>query len=556
MRLANLALLAAAVGLTAPAARADVKLHPIFSDNMVIQRDAAVPVWGTAEPGEPVEVKAEWKTTNGGLVSAGAAVATATADNDGKWKVTLPAFKTPGGGYTLTAKGKGAAVALKNVLVGDVWLCSGQSNMEWKLNQLGKEDQGKKVAAAAENPNIRLFSVPNRPSAVPESTFPVTATEGKWVECKPETVINFSAVGYFFGRDVQKAQNVPVGLVASDWGGTSAQSWTSREALTAEPELAYYVEQFDTSLKNYNPEAAKAAHEKAKAAHEKVLAKYKEDAAKLKAEGKPVPPAPRAPQMAGKPGTGPTTTTLFNGMINPIVGFPIKGAIWYQGESNAGKAAEYRTLMPALIKDWRTRWGAEFPFLMVQLAPFRADGSEKVSYAELRDAQTNTTKVLPKVAIAVITDVGDETDIHPQRKEPVGQRLALAARALAYSESVDYQGPTFKALKVEGDKAVVTFDHAEGGIVVKGDAPVGFAIAGEDKVFHPAKAEVKGDTVVVSSDKVSKPWAVRYGWVNFAKPELNVFDKSGLPAVPFRTDDLPLTTATPAPKAAPAKKAS
>ena len=230
-------------------------------------------------------------------------------------------------------------------------------------------------------------------------------------------------------------------------------------------------------------------------------------------------------------------------MIAPIVKFPITGAIWYQGESNAGKAAEYRTLLPTMIRDWRARWGYDFPFLIVQLAPFRG-GSSGVDYAELRDAQTHAAKVLGRTAIAVITDAGEETDIHPQEKEPVGQRLALAARALAYGEHVEYSGPTLKDYKVEGDKVIVSFDHVGGGLEAKGEGLTGFQVCGEDKAFKPAKAEIKGDTVVVRSDDVNKPVAVRYGWVNFAKPELNFFNKKGLPAVPFRTDEFPLTTAT------------
>jgi sialate O-acetylesterase len=222
--------------------------------------------------------------------------------------------------------------------------------------------------------------------------------------------------------------------------------------------------------------------------------------------------------------------------------FPVKGAIWYQGESNAPRAFEYRTLYPTMIKDWRARWNSDLTFIGVQLAPFWDGDSNGVRYAELRDAQLHATNVLKNVGIAVIVDVGNEKDIHPPRKEPVGVRLALNALALAYGKKIEFSGPIFKSLKIEGDKAIVSFDHAEG-LASRDESLPGFTIAGEDNVFVPAKAEIKGSSVVVSSDKVRKPAAVRYGWVNFAKPTLSLFNVAGLPASPFRTDDLPLTTA-------------
>jgi sialate O-acetylesterase len=523
IRLWTMVLVAVMAAALSSVAQADVQPHPLFSDHMVLQRSVPHNVWGTADAGE--EVTVTLMTSDGTSKTA-----KTSADKKGQWLVQLPALK-PGTENTLKIQGKNT-ITLNDVAIGDVWVCSGQSNMEWRLNQLGKDNQGRMVADKATNPKIRLFTVPNRPSAKPETTFPVTDREGTWLECKPDTVFNFSAVGYFFGREIQKTQDVPVGLIASDWGGTSAQSWTSREALQREPSLAYYVTQFDAALKNYDEEKVEANYQAA-------LKQWDEAVAKAKAENKPAPPQPRKP---GNPGSGPTTTTLFNGMIAPIVKFPITGVIWYQGESNAGKAYEYRTLMPTLIKDWRNRWNKEIPFFQVQLAPFRG-GASGVDYAELRDAQYNTTKVLPKTGIAIITDVGDETDIHPQQKQPVGERLALAARAVVYGEKVEYQGPTFKDIKTMGSKLVLTFENTAGGLVAKDDELTGFQVAGEDKVFHPAKAEIDGDKVIVSSEEVNNPIAVRYGWVNFAKPTLNFFNKAGLPASPFRTDSFPLTTA-------------
>jgi sialate O-acetylesterase len=524
MQLRNVLILA--VVLTLPSAvMADVKLHPLFTDHMVIQRGMKTKIWGTADVGEKVSVKV-------GSGDKSKEVVSVTTDRDGQWVVQMPVMEA-GVDFTITVAGKNS-VELKDVCFGDVWLCSGQSNMEWKLSQLTDNEQGKKVAAAAKNDKIRYFSVPNKPLPTPQTRFEPSKNEGFWQVCTPETAINFSAVAYFFGRDIQKSQNVPVGLLASDWGGTPAQAWTSREGLMAEKSLTYYVESLDKLLEANKDQALVEAKYKAD------VEKWKADADKAKAENKP---APRAPVKPGVGGVNQNTPTcLFNGMIAPIHNFAIKGAIWYQGESNSGAAKEYRTLMPAMINDWRKLWGYDFPFFMVQLAPFNNGKAEAVQYAELRDAQYATTKKLKNVGIAVITDAGHPTDIHPQLKEPVGVRLALAARNMAYGEKVDYQGPEYKSHKVEGDKVIVRFDHVEGGLVAKDGDLAGFTLCGEDKIFHPATAKIEGDTVVLTSDKVTKPIAVRFGWVNFAKPTLNLFNKADLPAYPFRTDDFPLTT--------------
>jgi sialate O-acetylesterase len=532
MRLTGLLTLAAAIGPWLPAARADVQPHPLFADHMVFQQGRLAPVWGTADPGETVRVTLSLTKPN----ESGAVSEVATADSQGRWKVRLAPGKA-GTGYTLTITGKASKRELKDVAVGEVWVCSGQSNMQWEFWRLTKDDQGKKVSAAAANPNIRLFTVPRRSSSRPEADFPVSTfnrtkehkvTFGTWQECTPETVYEFSAVAYYFGRDLQKVLGVPVGLIACNWGGTPAEAWTSKEALAAVPELAHYLDAADPA---------------------KIEAKYKADYEKWKAAAEEAKvggkQAPRAPLKPGPGGvTQHTPTALFNGLVHPILQYSIKGVIWYQGESNAGKAAEYYTLYPTMIADWRTRWGYDFPFLAAQLAPYRGtQGSAGADYAEVRDALFQATRKLPKVGVAVITDVGDETDIHPQRKEPVGARLALAARAIAYGEKIEHSGPVYKSLTVTGDKAVLTFDPVGGGLVCKGDELHGFATCGDDKKFYPAKAKLEGDTVVVTCEKVEKPVAVRFGWVNFAKPELNFFNKAGLPAVPFRTDDFPLTTA-------------
>lgn len=546
-------LLLAAVAVAAPAAPADVKVHPIFSDNMVLQRGHEIVIWGTADPGEKLSVALELSDTG--------SQTNATADDKGNWVAKLPA-RSASTDLLMKVKSEKNTVVFKNVAVGDVWLCSGQSNMEWKLNQLNKDDkakgttkdQGKEVAAKAANKNIRLFTVPNKPAFEPQTTFAVTATEGKWLECDEKSVFNFSAIGYFFGRDIQATQNVPVGLIAADWGGTNCETWTSREALDGVSELKYLHEKLAEQVKAFDPAKADETFKKAQEKYKADQEKWKEAADKAKADGKDPPPAPRAPQRQTAAFNQNSPSALFNGMIAPIVPFKIKGALWYQGESNGGaqndyaRPKEYYTLFPTMISDWRKRWGYDFPFLVVQLAPFQAGNSADMNYAVVRDAQFQASKKLKHVGYATLSDIGNETDIHPQAKEPVGKRLALAARAIAYGEKVEWSGPVYKGLRTKTDPKAGTsettlfFDHVGKGLTCTGDKLEGFTACGEDKVFHPATATIDGDTVKVTCDKVKAIVAVRFGWVNFAKPDLNFANKDGLPAVPFRTDDFPLTT--------------
>jgi len=549
MRFTKLALLAALFGSPA-AASAEVKLHPLFADHMVIQRGPKAKVFGTGTSGELVRVGLFGPPKGGVTQAPSQGIGNVAAD--GTWAVELTA-PDAGLGYSLIVEGTNK-ITLKDVAVGDVWICSGQSNMEWKVKQLTKDGQAQKVADAAKTDMVRLFAVPNKPSPTPQKSFATTKTEGLWLECTPENVLDFSAVGYVFGRDIAASQKVPVGLIASDWGGTPAEAWTSREGLSAQPTLKPLVEAVDKVI------AANSDPKLVEAKYQADVAKWKELADQAKADGKAAPRAPAKPAEGGVNQNSPTA--LYNGMIAPLLNFNVKGAIWYQGESNSSRAKEYRTLMPALITDWRAKWGTELPFYLVQLAPYGngKGNSNGVQYAELRDAQYATTKALKNVGMAVITDVGDESDIHPQQKVPVGERLALAARAGTYGEKVECCGPEFKALTIDGDKVTVTFTHATGlraaggkvsasltatdGVKVTNE-PVqvaGFTLCGEDKVFHPATATIKGETVILSCDKVAKPVAVRFGWVNFATPPLNLVNKAGLPAVPFRTDDFPLTT--------------
>jgi len=460
----TLSLTVAAV--TAPA-MAKVAVNPVFSDNAVLQRDIKIPVWGIANDGEKVTVK-----FNGQEVS--------TTAKGGNWRVDLAPVKA-GGPFELTIAGENT-ITLKNILVGEVWIASGQSNMQWSVKQSDKPEE---TVAASANPQIRLLTVTRRATPLPQTDIPA---DNKWVECGPSTVGEFSAVAYHFGADLAKHLKVPIGLISTNYGGTPAEAWTSKEAIAADP-----------TLKAYHGVAA---------------------------NDKPNSPS-----------------GLYNAMINPLIPYGIRGAIWYQGESNAARAYEYRTLFTTMIKDWRARWGeGDFPFLLVQLAPFTAIKPEPgdSDWAELREAQYLATKTLPNVGMAVITDLGDEKDIHPKWKQPVGHRLALAARAMVHGEDVEHCGPVLASKTIEGDKVVLTFDHAKGGLTAKNGALTGFTVAGEDRKFVRAMAEIDGNKIIVSSPDVPKPVAVRYGWANF--PVVNLFNKADLPATPFRTDEFPGVT--------------
>lgn len=538
-------ILAVSLGLAAPVA-AEVKPHAIFDNHMVLQRNSPLPIWGTAEPGEEIYVHLEIKTPDGKR-EEGQAV---KADKDGNWMAKLAAFPAGTDG-TLTIRGEEKkpmpkekkapnAVVFRDVAVGEVWVCSGQSNMEMSLAGCSKGGGPEAIKNSA-NPNLRVFTVPKFARPTPDKGFnpkPPNDKFSHWLPSQPDNAPMFSAVAYWFGRDLQKALNVPVGLIHTSWGGTPAEAWTSIEALNAEPSIKYYAESLQNRLKNYDPQKVRAQYEDA-------LAKWRADSEAAKQAGKP---APKQPNMPAAPGTSPNEgSTLYNGMIAPLLPFAIKGAIWYQGESNAGKPIEYRTLYADMISDWRKRWGQDFPFYCVQLAPWQPGKGEGDNWAYLREAQGIASEKVKNAGVAVITDAGDKEDIHPQKKEPAGARLALLALANTYGQRIEYSGPAYKSMRVDGNKAILSFDHLGGGLSVAhftmpgagevgGDGKlVGFTVAGEDKVFHPATALIQGDNVVVWSEQVSKPVAVRYGWKNF--PVANLSNRLGLPASPFRTDD-------------------
>ncbi len=485
---------------------AAVKPAPLFSDNMVLQQGQRVPVWGWADDGEVVTVQFRNQKVT-------------TTTRNLKWQVNLRALKA-GGPETFTISTKSETLQFTNVLVGDVWVCSGQSNMEWPMS---RSFEPATDIAAATNELIRVFKVgKNRMES------PTTVIKSGWELCSPQSIEGFSAVGYYFGRDLQSARKTPIGLIGTYWGGSPAEVWMSRESFEINPR--YGKEILEPSVTNLNNwRQATAAFEKEKAEAETAGTPFTKR-------------APGRPWAAGE---------LYNGMIAPLLPYAIKGAIWYQGESNAGRAEQYRTLFPDMIRCWRRDWGQnDFTFLAVQLAPWDKNKKRPLEqineqpvdsdWAELREAQVLATQVLPKVGMVVITDVGDKDDIHPTKKGPVGARLALAARGVAYGEKIEFSGPIFRKLEIKGHQAILHFDHASQGLEARGGELRGFAICGEDRKFVWGKAEIVGNTVVVNCPDVPRPVAVRYGWSDY--PEVNLWNKAGLPASPFRTDSFPMVT--------------
>ncbi|MCL4204909.1 MAG: 9-O-acetylesterase [Pirellulaceae bacterium] len=449
-------------------ASAAVKLPSIIGDNMVLQRDRAVPVWGWDDAGAKV------------TVTLGEAKATATADSNGRWAVELPAMKA-GGPHTMTIEGTDT-VTLKNILVGEVWVCSGQSNMEWAVQS---SDNPQQEIAAANHPMIRHIKIPHVPMDAPQDNVP---SDG-WRVCSPETVAGFTAVGYYFGRHLSKELDVPVGLIGSNWGGTRIEPWTPPVGFQSVPALKDIAD----NLANLPAKNADG-----KINHQSPLA-------------------------------------LYNGMIHPLLPFAVRGAIWYQGESNNGEGMLYYEKKKALINGWRSVWNdPNMPFYFVQLAPFRY-GGDPTRLAGIWEAQLKSLDI-PHTGMAVTVDIGNVTDIHPRNKQDVGKRLALWALAKTYGQTgLVYSGPLYKSLKIDGNKAIVSFEHVGGGLVSRDSQPLThFQIAGENGEFVAAQAEIVGDTVVVSAESVAKPAAVRFAWHQEAEPNLS--NKDGLPASPFRTD--------------------
>lgn len=629
------------LAVAASVTRADVVPAPLFCDHAVLQQGVPIPVWGTADAGEKVTV-----TLAGATASAVA--------RDGKWSVRLPALPA-GGPHVLTIAGKNR-LELADVLIGEVWVCGGQSNME---RQLGLRAGQKPIrnweaeAAGANFPQIRHFGVAQHLALDPQ-----THVDGKWLVCTPQTAPEFTAVGFFFGRALHLARGTPIGLIHSSWGGTPAEAWTSREGMARLPSMAdalarldrtrqdpagarrefegnlahwfevndpgsrvspsWHAETLDTTawpvmrlpafweasaLPNFDgvvwfrrevdvpaawsghgvelhlgaiddvdhtwvngrfigstalwttPRVYRLPADLLKPGRNVLavrvldtggggglwggsdsmrLTRADDPAQSISLEGewryqasvtlRNVPPPPVDPSIASG-----TPTVLYNGMIAPLLPYAIRGVIWYQGEANAGEAQLYRKIFPNLVADWRRAWGqGNFPFLYVQIAPFKS------MPPEIREAQRLSLGTIPNSAMAVTIDVGDANDIHPTDKKPVGERLALAARALAYGEKIEYSGPLLESFRAEGKRAVLKFSHVGGGLVAKEGELKGFALAGADHVFHAAHAEIVGDTIEVTAPEVSLPTAVRYAWADV--PEGNLYNRAGLPASPFATD--------------------
>jgi len=500
----SLALLCAAILLSHDAS-ADVRLPALFSDHAVLQSDIAVPVWGWADAGEKVEVSFASQTKS------------ATSDASGKWMVKLDALKS-GGPHELTVKGKNT-LTVKDVLVGEVWLGSGQSNMAMTVNR-AKDFEHEQ--AASNLPQVRMFTVISGASTKPEED-----CKGVWLVCAPDKVAVFSATLFFCGREIHKALGVPVGLINSSVGGTPIEPWISPEAQRASPELKPLFEATKKTDAAFDLVAAKATYEKQ-------LAKWKETAKAAKAAGKPVPRAPRDP-VALRERKG-DVGGLFNGKIAPLIPYAIRGALWYQGEANTRdeKAAFYQHQLALLVTDWRKRWGSEFPFAWVQLPNFVKPGD---GWPLVREAMLKTLK-LPKTGMAITIDIGEAKDIHPKNKQEVGRRLSLWALNSVYGKKVESaSGPLPAGHEIRGNEIVLKFTHADGGLVAKGGALTGFMVAGEDKQWKRAATRIEGDKVIVCSPEIGKPVAVRYAWQDW--PECNLTNGAGLPASPFRTDDWP-----------------
>jgi sialate O-acetylesterase len=511
-------------------AHAEVRMPAIFGDHMVLQQDAQLPVWGWADPGENITVKIGDK--RGSTVCG----------PDGKWRVELPALPSDNQPQALRIEGEDGKLEFSDVLVGDVWVCSGQSNMGIPLRYA--HNAGTELPKAADT-KLRLFLVPQMCAADPRED-----TRGHWEVCTPETAGGFSAVGYFFGHELRKELKRPIGLIGAYWGGTAAQAWISHAALERPPAFTKYLDQYRKALeihKTVTPAMTADYEARVKKWDEGFRAALVQKVAPPHPSSAPVQPDPTGVPnpAAARPGV---PTTVFNGMIAPLIPYAIKGVIWYQGEGNAyaATAAEYRTLFPRLIEDWRSLWGrGDFPFLFVQLPNFIATGAPQ-DWPLLREAQLRTLS-LPNTGMAVTIDIGHPNDVHPKGKLDVGLRLALAARKVAYGEDLVFSGPIYDSMKMDGNKIRIRFKNMGSGLAMgvppwtwDGSVPpkpeklTGFSITGSDQKWVGADAAIDGDEVVVSSESVPAPLAVRYGWDN--NPACNLYNKEGLPASPFRTD--------------------
>lgn len=485
------------LALLAACAWAEVRLPAILTDHMVVQRGVPVHVWGQARAGENVQVSFRGETK------------TAVADEWGEFHVYLAAG-VAGGPFEMRVRGRNEIV-LRDILVGEVWVAAGQSNMEWPLRWAANPEA---EIALAHRPRIRLFRAMHR-----VSDYPLDDVYGQgWAECGPEVAADFSAVAYHFARNLQEKVDVPVGLIQLAWGGTPIESWTSLEAIAADASLMPALAEWGAHMREY--------------ARSRLL--YHQEAKRWEALEKsqrgPVPHRPAGPEGGWKPGS------IYNAMVEPATRFAVRGVLWYQGETNTAlkRAPLYGALLRTMIGDWRRRWGlGDIPFLLVQLANFGADGES--DWPAVREAQRKTLEIA-NTALVQALDLGERDNIHPGNKREVGRRLALAARARVYGEAVEYSGPLYRRFTVEGGALRIWFDHLSGGLTAKGGALRGFELAGPDGKWAAADARIDGETVVVSSPSVRDPRGVRYGWANWT--DANLFNATGFPASPFTAPGL------------------
>jgi sialate O-acetylesterase len=465
-----------------------------FSDHGVLQRDQPLPVWGTARPFDTL------------IVRCGSQTRTVQADSHGEWTVTFDPMSAGGPPVELSVTGS-SVIILRNLVVGEVWICSGQSNMEWPVSAALDADR---EIRAADLPDIRLFTVGKRACDAPRAT-----CDGTWVVCSPASVPVFSAVAYYFGRHLHRELGVPIGLINVSWSGTPAEAWTSRVALSRHRDLEGIIPMWDKRMNDHVAALARHAQE------------YDEwlDCALARSMGRSPPLAPRAPKppdASHRPGG------LREGMITPLIPYAIRGAIWYQGEANAARAKQYRSLLPVMIGDWRQAWGqGDFPFYFVQLANLHGR-----NWPEMREVQSLVAQHVPNTGMAVTIDIGERDNVHPRNKQEVGRRLALIALARTYGQPLASSGPVVAEARASGATVVVSFTHDDGGLIARGDQLTGFEIAGPDGVFLPAEAVISGARVVLSHAQVGMPSVVRYAWAD--DPICSLFNGAGLPAGPFR----------------------
>lgn len=495
-------------GLLANSLLANVIPSPLFRDGAILQQGKPVPVWGRADPGEKISVtfKDQKKET--------------AADAQGHWKIELNPLSASDEPAELIISGNNT-LRIADVLVGEVWICSGQSNMEWPVSQAQNYSE---ESAAATHPTIRQFKVPRKASETAQDDL-----NGSWVACSPASVGNFTAAGYFFARELSENLKVPVGIINTSFGGTPVESWMSQSALQSNSDFSIVASRWEKTLQDY-PNLMKV--------YEENLAKWNADRKAAANASQPF----KTPQPRKPPGSGSQMmpSSLFNAMVHPLIPYAVQGIIWYQGEANAARFTEYAELFKALITQWRGDLGqGDIPFYFVQLANLERGNDSRAEWAFLREAQAEAFD-LPNTGMAVAADIGDPRNIHPANKQEVGRRLALIALAEAYGKNESGSAPRFSKAETDGSSVKIFF-LPERTLELRNDT--GFLVAGADQIFHPATASLSGNTLIVSSPSVSNPVAVRYAWAN--NPTMGLYDETGLPVPPFRSDDWPAPDAAP-----------